>query len=401
MIAASRRLCRTGVVVVALCALPACGKKGPPLAPLRYIPAAPGDVQARRSGDEVRLQFVLPTANVQGQGPLELDRVEIFAVTVGPDSGNPPNRDLLADKFRVGTIEVKPAPREGEPEPVAGAPPDTRPGAGERAIFVEQLDETTLTPQLTIPQPPAVAPTQPSAAAAAAIAAAAATAKPVTRRIYVVRGLTSGGRPGQPSARVVLPIVDLPEPPASIDARVSEQGITVSWVAPVPALGSPAPTFNVYLGGDPAPLNPAPIATTTFERTGVAFGSEQCFVVRTAIVSGSATLESAPSDLLCVTPTDTFAPAAPTGLSAVGVAGAVNLIWVANSEADLAGYIVLRGEAPGDTLQAITPAPITETTYRDATAVPGVRYVYAVVAVDRAAPPNTSAQSNRVEESAR
>jgi hypothetical protein len=30
-----------------------------------------------------------------------------------------------------------------------------------------------------------------------------------------------------------------------------------------------------------------------------------------------------------------------------------------------------------------------------------VRYVYAIVAVDRATPPNTSAQSNRVEETAR
>jgi fibronectin type 3 domain-containing protein len=98
---------------------------------------------------------------------------------------------------------------------------------------------------------------------------------------------------------------------------------------------------------------------------------------------------------------DVFAPAAPKGLSAVGVAGAVNLIWEANTEGDLAGYVILRGEAPGDTLQAITATPITETTYRDTTVQPGVRYVYAVVAVDRATPPNTSPQSERVEESAR
>jgi fibronectin type 3 domain-containing protein len=149
------------------------------------------------------------------------------------------------------------------------------------------------------------------------------------------------------------------------------------------------------------PLNPSPIAATTFARQGVTFGTEECFVVRAAVTVGNATLESAPTAPTCVTPADTFPPAAPTGLGAVGVAGAVNLIWDANKESDLAGYIVLRGEAPGDTLQAITTAPIRETTYRDATATPGVRYVYAVVAVDRAEPPNTSAQSNRVEESAR
>jgi hypothetical protein len=62
---------------------------------------------------------------------------------------------------------------------------------------------------------------------------------------------------------------------------------------------------------------------------------------------------------------------------------------------------VLRGTAPGGTLQALTPAPIRETTYRDQTATPGVRYVYAVVAVDNATPQNVSGQSNRVEDSSR
>ena len=42
----------------------------------------------------------------------------------------------------------------------------------------------------------------------------------------------------------------------------------------------------------------------------------------------------------------------------------MNLSWDANTEADLAGYLVLRGEAPGDTLQPLTPAPITGTSLR-------------------------------------
>jgi hypothetical protein len=112
-------------------------------------------------------------------------------------------------------------------------------------------------------------------------------------------------------------------------------------------------------------------------------------------------IESAPSERVCATAADTFAPAAPKGLQAVASTGAINLIWDANTEADLAGYVVLRGEAPGDKLQALTPAPIRDTTFRDATAQPGIRYVYAIVAVDRATPPNMSPQSNRAEETAR
>ena len=62
-----------------------------------------------------------------------------------------------------------------------------------------------------------------------------------------------------------------------------------------------------------------------------------------------------------------FPPAAPKGLAAVATPAPCNLIWDANTETDLAGYIVLRGEAPGDTLQPLTPAPIRETIYKDTT----------------------------------
>ncbi len=116
---------------------------------------------------------------------------------------------------------------------------------------------------------------------------------------------------------------------------------------------------------------------------------------------GAVTVESAASPPACITPRDTFPPAAPRNLAAVGAEGAVNLIWEPNDEPDLAGYIVLRGEAPGSKLEAITMTPIRETTFRDATTRPGARYVYAVVAVDTATPQNVSVESNRVEETAR
>jgi hypothetical protein len=163
-------------------------------------------------------------------------------------------------------------------------------------------------------------------------------------------------------------------------------------------------TFNVYSGGTdeqatpPVPMNPAPLAQPSYERAGAPTGKEQCFIVRTVFAG---MLESDPTPPVCVVPRDVFPPKAPHGLSAVAGTGTINLIWDANTENDLAGYLVLRGEAPGDTLQPLTAAPIEETTYRDATVKPGVRYVYAIVAVDRATPPNRSPLSNKVEETAR
>jgi hypothetical protein len=119
------------------------------------------------------------------------------------------------------------------------------------------------------------------------------------------------------------------------------------------------------------------------------------------MTQGPVSIESDQSPVACVTPQDTFPPPAPTALAAVAGEGAVSLIWQGVDAADLAGYLVLRGEAPNGALTPVFEAPLRETTYRDGSAQRGVRYVYAVVAVDRATPRNRSALSNTVEETAR
>jgi hypothetical protein len=166
------------------------------------------------------------------------------------------------------------------------------------------------------------------------------------------------------------------------------------------AASGPAPTTPSVPW--PTPLHDQPLAEPVFDDTRLTFGVERCYVVRTVDAYGTAgAVESEPSALACVTPRDTFPPAAPRGLQAVAGDGAVSLIWEPAAEPDLAGYLVLRGVAPDGALERLTQAPIAETTYSDATAKPGVRYVYAVVAVDTAVPANTSALSNKAEVIAR
>jgi predicted small lipoprotein YifL len=465
---------RAAIIVAALLLpLAACGKKGPPLAPFRSLPGPVTEMTGRRVGQDVQIRFTVPTQNLSAGERLDLESVDIYAVTVAPGGIVPPAKELLTRKYLVTSIAVRPPPAEeevaAEPEPGAPArekPPvqkpvvkDERPLPGDRVTFVDTLTEAELRPAI-VAKPPVVeksaAPTVPPALDPA-----------VVTRYYVVSGRSHRGDPGPQSPRLALPLVPAPEPPSAVRAEYTETALTLKWTLPpetidpvdaavdaqawaavrafvppvatapprtgraatdplaasldpsvlvrltrLPGLQLPPtvippekPRFNVYAvtDGKPAetPLNTAPLTVASFAAGKPEWTAETCFAVRTVRVYGLVSIESPTTEPACVTPIDTFAPAAPAGLKAVAAAGAMNLIWDANSDPDLAGYLVLRGVAPGETLQALTPAPIAETNYTDTTVTPGVRYVYAIVAVDKAPKPNMSAQSARVEEVAR
>jgi hypothetical protein len=394
---------------------PGCGKKGPPLAPLNMAPEAPQAVTARRLGDTVYVQLTVPAKSLSGSGPFSIDHLEVYAATLAPGAAAP-NRDFLRPQFVVMKLPVR-KPADSDAEPVENSPDSKLPAPGDVMTFVEKITPDLSTPQqVSKPAPaPAASTTMPAPqqpGAAAPVAAAAPAAPAVVTRIYSVRGVAANGSRGNPSTRVSVPLFDAPPPPRPGPTSYNQSSVTIAWTPPAVASDeAPGVTYNVYpvapsppagtAPAAPTPLNEKPLAETTFTHEGAAPDQEQCFLVRSVATVGTMTVESDASAPICVTPADTFPPTAPTGLAAVSGPGVINLIWDANTDADLAGYVVLRGEAPGDTLQPLTPQPIRETRYVDRAVQPGVAYVYAVVAVDRAATPNRSALSNKVQETAR
>jgi len=403
-------------VVLASCLLlpamaAACGKKGPPLAPLRPVPAAVDQVEATRQDDRVRVAFSIPTRNGDGRGPADLERLEVYGLTLDPTAAEPSLDTFLKAATLVGTVEVKPPPepeREPPPEGQPPPPPDPRPAQGDAVSVGEVLGASSLTP-VALPPEERRSPAPPLPALAGL------RPDPGPVRAYLVVGFSHAGRRSQPSKRVEVLLGPAPAPPSGLAVRYTPTAFTLSW-NPGPADPWepvwPALQFlrgvNAYdvdaegsTPGPAKPLNQSPVTGLTLDVPGVSFGTRRCFALRTIETRDGRSVEGTLSQPVCQIPRDTFPPAAPTGLEAVAGPGVISLIWNPNTEPDLGGYLVLRAEAPGETLQPVTAAPIHDTTYRDTDVRPGVRYVYAVVAIDNATPANFSAQSSPVEETAR
>jgi hypothetical protein len=457
MAAASRRprsLRAAGLVFVLLAMAAGCGKKGPPLAPLVRVPAVVTSVTPQRIGNDVYLSFKVPETNADGQKPADIGAVEVYAVTSEKAPATEQQREVAT---LIATLPVRPilpevpVPANGSPPPPVPLPPGVDRGA---AVAVKEAltPETRVAVELPVDRLIAklAEPAEPQEPFGPLVAPPP-TALP--RRHYFVMSKSSRGRESVPSTPVAVPLEAGSSAPGAPVVTNSATDVTITWtpspdartstfllppsVKPTvganatPSNATPkvlppltakslgfntqATTYHVYdvtppqtpdepdpyAIKAPLPITPAAVAATEFVIKGVTFGTDRCFEVRPVDQVFGSTVIGPPSPRTCFTPKDTYPPAAPRSLAAIAGAAVINLIWDANSESDLAGYIVLRGEAPGDTLQPITKEPVTVTSYRDESVRPGTRYVYAVVAVDRATPPNTSPQSNRAEETAR
>ncbi len=113
------------------------------------------------------------------------------------------------------------------------------------------------------------------------------------------------------------------------------------------------------------------------------------------VTVGGSTLELAGplSPALRIDAVNLFAPSAPQGLAAVATAGengagpAIDLSWLPDAEANLAGYIVYRRDVDpsgsASAWQRISPAkPVVGPGYHDPSVQPGHTYAYVVTAID-------------------
>jgi hypothetical protein len=432
------------VILLACVVVGGCGKKGPPLAPIVRLPSAVAMIQAQRVGSDAFVTLTIPNTNIDRSMPIDIGRVEIYGYT---GRRPPPAARWVEFGELVASIPVIPplAPGVAPAEP---APVDLSKGAlpGTMVTVVDRLTSEKFA-QGKVENPPVR-----GGRAPVPVVATTAPEPDVVRRFYIATAFSLRGRPGPPSTAAEFPLIDTPEPPAFVAAPYTDAKIALEWPpsggivgflfnSALPAEDPPLndsfepivepsanaavlPTgpvrYNVYreLEPDPfappdpigrlpwnevtpMPINAAPLDAMTFSDA-VEFNRERCYIVRAVRGMPPNAVEGDASMPNCFIPVDMFPPAAPTRLVAVADEGGISLIWEPNTEPDLAGYLVLRGEPTDATLQPLTPVLVTEARFRDTHVSAGKKYVYAVVALDSRLPfGNISAESNRTEETAR
>ena len=121
----------------------------------------------------------------------------------------------------------------------------------------------------------------------------------------------------------------------------------------------------------------ATVEKPTYVDAAVELGKTYTYDVQTVI----GLVESEISTPVSITARDTFAPAAPAGLTAVAGVSAIELVWERNTEPDLGGYRVYRAEGAGEF--TVLADAVEGLAYSDRQIESGKTYKYRVTAFDR------------------
>jgi subtilase family serine protease/Tol biopolymer transport system component/flagellar hook assembly protein FlgD/fibronectin type 3 domain-containing protein len=215
------------------------------------------------------------------------------------------------------------------------------------------------------------------------------------RYTYVVTAFDKAGQESTKSNEALL-VVDVTPPTTRISAPGN--GTTVSGLFDVKGTAYSVDDFKEYrlfVGAGAAPTDfqllrrsPVPVLADIFTQWNTVVlpeGAQFTLKLEAEDINGNIG-----TDRVTVT-IDNRPPAAPIGLTATPSGANVQLVWNANTEPDLYGYLVFRNDRlanqQGVLVGSVKPYAIVTTNYLDAALADG-RYTYYIIAMDRAG--NTS-----------
>jgi hypothetical protein len=345
------------VVAVALAGgLAACGKKGDPSPPLRFVPQTTEALAVSQRHLDLLLELPYPKTTAAGMALPGLDRVEVWEVR------------RLAPR---ATGEEAGAAAATAPPPL-----DPREFAAAATLRTEiagpELAQVIVGERIVVPLP------------------LPATFPPVPEALYLaVRTVAAGeDRSEMSNQAVIVPRVPPPAPRA-LTAEAAPGGVRLAWQGDGPAVIG----YDVYRRGAQERAFLDPIARLDagaadyFDET-ARFGERYIYAV-TAVAAREPSIASAVGSTVEVDYRDRFPPAAPGGLVALVEEGRVRLVWEAAQAADLAGYRVSRSSGGGP-FQPVAGELVTGSEWVDESVAAGTTYTWRVASVDsdgNASPP--------------
>lgn len=329
----ARRL--AAAAFVSLLFLPACGKKGDPLPPLRIVPERIDDLAYVQQGDVVALRMSYPATTVAGTTLGGIEAVEVWHISVPVVDPERPPEVLPAEvEARGGVLarlqgaELQSATQGGE---IVARLPLAGEGDGEL-------------------------------------------------HVYGVRSVAAEGEASELSNLVSVLPAAAPDPPTSLTLEPGGEGIRLRWEAPAGEVAG----VHVYRKLAFERAYGDPIAFVAGEGAYVdesaRFGERYIYTV-TSVVSRQPRRESAFATEREIRYEDRFPPAPPVELVALPETGEVRLVWKPSPSADVAGYLVYRADVTGE-YRTLFDDPIAILEHRDTGLASGLTYRYRVTALD-------------------
>ncbi len=343
------------VALAASLVLSACGKAGPPVAPILRTPAPVADLRGSIEEGAVALTWTIPQQRVDQTRLRDVRETRVYRTE--DDGVVPPKPALSFDGRVAGYQQVATIPME------APAP------AVVQGHTISMVDRDGL--------------------------------RFGRRYTYVVLTEDSRGRVSTPSNRLSIMLISPPEAPSAPTVEALDGEVRLRWQPPARLLdgGVPPPlAYEVQRSSAPdAPADtvfPLPVGQTEYVDRSVENERTYYYAVR-AILQEAGNVARGPAGArVAATPGRTTPPAPPTNLVATPSSGTVRLSWLPSADPNVATYVIYRADASGTPIR-VGSVRAPATTFTDRDLAPGV-YRYAVAAQDATARANQSGPSNEV-----
>src|SRR5437763_11783054 len=301
------------MLLLALCLVsmaPMCGKRRPPLPPVERVPQRTEALTGVQRGNQVILSWPVPARNAKEGSVQSIRRVDVYRVAERPTAPVP----LTEDEFDARATLI------------GSVPYDEIKNAKGTLTYVDTLE----------------------------------FAGEPARLRYAIRYVNSAGQRGAYSNFFLMePAAKIAEPPTVITTgtEMSETAITLTWAPPAKNIDGSTPVnllgYNVYRTNadqpeaEPKPLNPEPVTGTQYPDKKFKFGEKYVYFVRSvSLGTEGKQVESLDSNTIELSQPDRYPPAAPDLATPNAIPGRIALFWSANTEPDLAGYILWRSTDP-------------------------------------------------------